>query len=207
MSVSYKYKGTLHIKIGPMFSGKTTWLNSELTKFADRKFKVLKIIHSDDIRQGSESGSTHNSSFTKLPNNIDLIRTNNLETVDVSMYHVIGIDEAQFFVNLRDTVEHWIENMGKHIRIAGLDGDFKRQKFGQILDLIPICDKISKINASCNICTRQLLESDFNGDILSITGPFTKKLTADSNQIDIGGDDKYIPVCRYHFHHLETFSP
>ena len=44
-----KHRGTLNIRVGPMFSGKTTWLNGELTQLADKNFSVLKIIHSSDI--------------------------------------------------------------------------------------------------------------------------------------------------------------
>jgi thymidine kinase len=40
----------------------------------------------------------------------------------------------------------------KRVYICGLDSDFERKKFGQILDLIPVCDKIVKLTSLCSKC-------------------------------------------------------
>jgi len=72
---------------------------------------------------------------------------------------------------------------GKKIYVGGLDGDFERKKFGQILDLIPMCDKITKLTSLCSICK--------NGT----PGIFSKRLTMETEQT-IVGSDIYIPVCR-----------
>lgn len=199
---NYKHRGTLYIRIGPMFSGKTTWLNGELTQLADMNFSVLKITHTDDIRYDvescNESGTTHNSSFKTLSPKIKCIRVSNLKDVDVTNYHVIGVDEAQFFSDLLETVEDWVENKSKHVRVVGLCGDSFKKKFGQTLDLIPLCDKVVKLNAVCKICLEELEKSEFCGNILSMNAPFTKRLNNSINQKEIGGSDKYIPVCRFH---------
>mgnify|MGYP000871466170 FL=1 len=197
-----EHRGTLYIRIGPMFSGKTTWLNGELTQLADTGFKVMKIIHSDDIREDvakcDNSGSTHNSSYKTLSMKIKCVRTNKLCNIDVSDYHVIGVDESQFFPDLYKMIEDWVENKGKHVRVVGLDGDSFKNKFGQTLDLIPICDEVIKLHARCNICLKDLKSVNFRGNILSIVGPFTKRLGESTEQKVVGGADKYIPVCRYH---------
>lgn len=196
------HRGTLYMRIGPMFSGKTTWLNGELTQLADQGFSVLKITHDDDVRQDvancDDGGSTHNSSYKSLSNKITKIRSSNLINIDVSNFHVIGIDESQFFPDLLQMVSKWVEDGGKHVRVVGLDGDAFKRKFGQILDLIPMSDEIVKLKASCRLCLDQLENSNFNGNILSIAGPFTKRLGNSMIQKEIGGSDKYIPVCRYH---------
>lgn len=197
-----KHRGTLYIRIGPMFSGKTTWLNGELTQLADKRFSVLKITHADDERVDVEvcddSGSTHNSSYKSLSHKIKRLRTAQLKDIDVSDFHVIGVDESQFFPDLLEVVEDWVENKGKHVRVAGLDGDAFKHKFGQTLDLIPICDEVVKLNASCKICLDELERAGFHGNILAIEGPFTKRLNNSTKQKEVGGSDTYIPVCRYH---------
>lgn len=197
-----KHRGTLYIRVGPMFSGKTTWLNGELTELADTEFSTLKITHTDDIREDVEtcdnSGSTHNSSYKSLSSKVRCIRTSELKDVDVSKFHAIGIDESQFFPDLLSTVESWVENMGKHVRVVGLDGDFSKHKFGQTLDLIPMCDDIVKLHARCKLCLDELKESNFRGNILSIAGSFTKRLGTSKEQKVVGGSTEYIPVCRYH---------
>ena len=43
-------------------------------------------------------------------------------------------------------------NNKKQVYICGLDGDFKRDKFGKMLDLIPLCDKVTKLSAICVKC-------------------------------------------------------
>lgn len=196
------HRGTLYIRIGPMFSGKTTWLNGELTDLADKKFSVLKITHADDQRDDvsicDESGSTHNSSYRSLSPKIKCLRSSLLKNIDVSKYHVIGIDESQFFDDLRETVEYWVEELGKHVRVTGLCGDAFKRKFGQTLDLIPICDEIVKLSSSCQWCLDELAKTNFHGNILSIVGPFTKRLDNSTEQKVVGGSDSYIPVCRYH---------
>jgi hypothetical protein len=60
---------------------------------------------------------------------------------------VIGIDEAQFFCDLKQYVIKWCEEYNKNITVIGLDGDFKRNVFGHILDLIPVCDNFYKLKA------------------------------------------------------------
>jgi len=197
-----EHRGTLYLRIGPMFSGKTTWLDGELTELVDTGFQVLKITHSDDVRTDvascDDSGSTHNSSHRSLSDKISRMRASHLSNIDVSKYHVIGIDESQFFPDLLEVVENWVENLGKHVRVAGLDGDAFKRKFGQTLDLIPISDEVVKLNARCSICLDELRRIHFRGNILAIVGPFTKRLGTSTAQKDVGGADKYIPVCRFH---------
>lgn len=196
------HRGTLIVYMGPMYSGKTTRLNYELTRFADKGLSTLKIIHSDDVRDdvasADASGSTHNSSYRTLSDKITCIRASALSGIDVSRFHAIGIDESQFYPDLYKMVEQWVEVDGKHVRVSGLDGDAFKRKFGQTLDLIPMCDRVKKLNASCVICLAELEKRDFHGNIFSISAPFTKRLGTSTEQKEVGGSSRYIPVCRYH---------
>ena len=80
-----------------------------------------------------------------------------------------------------------VDVKNKHVVVSGLDGDSFRSPFGDIIKLIPICDTVNKLTAYCNRCN--------NGTL----APFTKKLQRGNSVIDIGGSDKYIPVCRNHY--------
>lgn len=198
----HNHRGTLYLKFGPMFSAKTTWLNMELTNKADTNFHCLKVVHvddkRDDVANNSEDGSTHNSTFQRISSKIDVIRVATLAEVDVTDYHVIGVDEAHFYPDLLTTVRDWVEN-GKHVRVVGLDGDYKMEKFGNILDLIPLADAAEKVSATCLVCLKELKDNQYKGNIFAITGGFTRKIVDDNgNQKDVGGADKYMPVCRYH---------
>jgi thymidine kinase len=196
------HRGTLYLYFGPMYSGKTSRLNMDLTHMADTGFHCLKVVHMDDQRtdvvSNTDAGSTHNSTFTSLSKKIDVVRATHLAAVDVQTYHAVGVDEAHFYPDLLDCIKDWL-SWGKHVRVAGLDGDFKMAKFGQILDLIPLSDRAEKMAATCEFCLDELKAKHYKGNILAITGSFTRKIAGDMGvQKDVGGSDKYVPVCRYH---------
>ena len=202
MNCFTQHRGSLNIVVGPMFSGKSTWLNGVITELADTGFKVLKIIHikdvRDDVASNDKKGTTHNSSYRSLSDKIDVISTDVLSSVNVNDYDVIGIDESQFFPDLLEYVEQWVEDKGKHVRVSGLCGDSSKKKYGQTLDLIPFCDKVKKLHARCHTCLVELKKMDYKGNIMSLEAPFTKCLVTKTSQTLVGGSDSYIPVCRYH---------
>lgn len=41
--------------------------------------------------------------------------------------------------------------------VAGLDGDYLRRSFGSVLQVIPLTDSVTKLNAQCELCGRQAL--------------------------------------------------
>jgi len=100
-----------------------------------------------------------------------------------TLYDVFLINEGQFFEDILTVVQKLVEIHHKKVYICGLDGDFKRQKFGQLLDLIPLADKVIKKSALCKLCK--------NGK----KGIFTMRLTKEEEQIIVGSNN-YIPVCR-----------
>ena len=51
---------------------------------------------------------------------------------EYSSFSVIAIDEAQFLPDLLQFCAHAADVDHKHILVAGLDGDFRRQRFGQV---------------------------------------------------------------------------
>ena len=49
---------------------------------------------------------------------------------------VIAIDEAQFFPDLLQFCAQAADHEGKQVLVAGLDGDFRRARFGQVCCLV-----------------------------------------------------------------------
>jgi len=95
---------------------------------------------------------------------------------------VVLINEGQFFSDLFEATLLLLVSK-KKVYIAGLDGDFKRNKFGQMLDLIPMCDTVTKLTSLCSQCK--------NGT----KAIFSKRITCEKQQTLVGSDN-YIPVCR-----------
>lgn len=182
-------QSAIDIIFGPMFSGKTTQLVQRLIFFSDAGFKTIYVNSELDTRDGILS--THNETLT-ISSSIAQIKAKTLKEIVPLLegYAVIGIDESQFFPDLYDMCVELTEKYNKKIIVAGLNGDFKRNPFGQINSLIPICDTITKLFPFCKNCiqTSNKLEPAL----------FSKRINAQSQEavIDIGANDKYIPVCR-----------
>lgn len=191
---------SLFVFTGGMFCGKTTKLLQEVGKFSDlsEKNKALIINNSIDIRNQQHIVSSHSSLYKGLNDKIEVISVLLLSNVNVDKYSVIGIDEANFFDDLVPVVQKWL-TMKKNIICVGLDGDYKMEKFGHISELLPISDSFIKLTAICSECLSEILNKGENITPFNMTpAPFTVKIKKNDQLIDIGGNDKYAPVCRKH---------
>lgn len=192
---------SLHVECGPMKSNKSSNLINKLTTYADvNKCKVLIINHMLDTRNLNKGISCHSSLYQGLSNKLNCLTTNKLASVNVDDYHMIGVDEVQFFDDEEDlvsTIKCWLQH-GKHIRCSGLDGTFEKKAFGYLHRLLPLSDTFTKLNAICDLCTQELLENNIQINPMNqVPAPFTKKISGSQNVIEIG-DDKYLSVCRKH---------
>lgn len=198
-NMSHKSGAYLEIIMGNMYSGKSTKVVELYKQYTFCKIPVAVINHSIDNRYDDEMMSTHDK--VKIPCiksdklmdlysghiNFDLdIPIDSIprlqDKVKIMGSEVILINEGQFFPDLEEFVKLMLAE-GKKIYVSGLDGDFERKKFGQILDLIPLCDKVTKLTSLCSLCkdgTRAI---------------FSKRLTNETEQTVVGSDN-YIPVCR-----------
>ena len=198
------HSGTLDIRYGSMYAGKSKWLDGNLTDYANKGLVVAKIVHPDDanrinVKSSGEFGSSHYLKHKILSDDVKIISTNNFTNLDIDEFDVIGIDEAQFFVGLYDFVKILVDDKHKRVLVSGLDGDSTRQKWGEILDLIPLSDSSEKISATCEYCLQELKLINFKGNVDMIKAPFTKRLVESKEQKLVGGKDLYVPVCRYHY--------
>jgi thymidine kinase len=178
-------QGYLELIIGPMYAGKSTELLRIINRFKCLKKNIIVINHSLNNRYGSNGLTTHNNE--KMEKCIIL---NELKELDINLIKstdVIIIEELQFFNDAFDLVTSWVDNFHKIVIAAGLDGDFNREPFGDVLKLIPHCDKITKLNSLCTKCS--------NGTIAL----FTKRITNDIDKTLIGSNGIYEAVCRKHF--------
>ena len=199
--------GSLNVIVGGMYSGKTSKLIQEITRYADASalsgdnVKPLLINNTLDSRSIETVISSHSSQFQGVSSRVDIISSKSLKTIDISKHHVIGIDEAQFFDDLFETVNLWL-SLGKHIYCSGLNGDANQKHFGQIHMLLPICDNFEFIHAICQVCMEERLKEHSiltPVDLQSMKASFSKRIVASESQIDVGASDKYIAVCRKHF--------
>ena len=179
----------LDIIIGPMFAGKSCELIRRIRKLKvlEKSFIVIKPLL--DNRYSDTEIVSHNYDKEKcvcydfLMNIFDDYKVEELKKINT-----IFIDEGQFFRDLKQGTLMLLEKYDINIVITGLDGDSNRNKFGEILDLIPYSTTCIKINALCQLC------KDGTEGIFS----YRNTSTSDS-QVLIGAEDKYMALCRKHY--------
>jgi thymidine kinase len=181
-----KHIGYLEIAIGPMCSGKTTYLMDKLNNFVYFGYKCLYVNHSIDTRSDMEY-STHNQNL-KVNEQVDMVKCSSLKEIEsvLSTYDFIGIDEGQFFEDLNEVVRNLV-GKNKKVFVGGLSGDYRLNTFGKILELIPFAENVKKLEAFCTECMKD--------DVYSVAS-FSKRIVGEGSQVLVGGADMYIPVCR-----------
>ena len=182
MTVKTMNSGYLELIIGPMFSGKTTELLEIYKKCKFCSISVVIINHACDKRYHDTMVSSHDKSMAPCLQATKLVDIWNKTDSTLMFADVILINEGQFFSDLYEVVVDMLK-YNKKIYICGLDGDFERKKFGSILELIPLCDKVTKLTSICSICKD------------GTPGIFSMRLSEETEQTVVGAEN-YIPVCR-----------
>jgi len=173
--------GYCEVALGPMFAGKSSWLVRLYKQYTFYTDKVLVVNYIGDKRYSTEDLCTHDKTM------IPCIQAKLLSEVIVPEdTNVILINEGQFFADIVEWVKEMVDERKIKVYICGLDGDFKREKFGNLLELIPFCDKVTKLSALCGRCK--------DGTQAIFTHRYSS--TNSQEQVLIGEKDHYIPVCR-----------
>jgi len=173
----------LTIIMGNMFSGKTSELIRRLKRLKSIGKDVVVVNSAKDTRSSEEVLKTHDGVV------FPCIKVHHISECILSSTfcsaQIVAIDEAQFFINLKDFVEMCLF-VGKSVILAGLDGDYKQKKFGEIIDCIPMATDVVKLSALCMDCCD------------GTPGPFTKRIVKNDTIELIGGTGMYSAVCRKH---------
>jgi len=173
--------GWLELAIGPMFASKSSWLIGLYNQYKVYTDNILVINYIADNRYGENSITLSTHDHATIP----CIQTEKLCELDIpDTIDVILVNEGQFFDDIIEWTKKMVDEKHKKVYICGLDGDYKRNKFGSLIDLIPYCDKVSKLTALCGIC------KDGTKAI------FTLRTSNNTEQVLIGEKDHYLPVCR-----------
>ena len=183
-------EGYLELIIGPMWSGKTSKLLELYKQFTFCNINTLVINYAQDTRYSQTKLSTHDrreipcTQALKLCDVAKINFTDNGYTIpDIfTRCEVILINEGQFFKDIVEWVKCAVETHHKKVYICGLDGDFRREAFGNWLDLIPLCDVVTKLRSYCGCCRK-------------CPALFTHRKT-DAQEQELIGTDEYLPVCR-----------
>ena len=186
---------SLDIVLGPMWAGKSSFIIGKIRRYRAIGWDVLVIANPLDDRYGTQVVSSHDKEQVSALAVSDL--TSLRAEPQYTKARLLIIEEAQFYTGLYDFVKEAVERDGKHVVCVGLDGDAKREPFGEVLRLIPLCDNVEKIKSFCAECG--------DGTPALFTHRIALQQTQTQAQIHVGAEGTYTPLCRKHF--LEKNSP
>ena len=178
--------GSVHLILGPMFAGKTTRLLERVKQLEESVNANVLLLKSDkDTRYAKDKVVTHDGRgrecFPVKSLELEVV----VKTVGERKWNecdVVAVDEAQFLTNLYEFCRVAADEHDKIVLVAGLNGDFKRETFGEVQETLPLCDSVTKLTAKCK-CGRPAL---FSKRIVNV---------GDGQEL-VGGADKYLPACR-----------
>ena len=173
----------LELIIGPMFSGKTKRLIEQYTEILKLTpdTRPIAVNYSKDTRYGAGKIVSHDG------RSIRSICIDDLEDLTKPEYVTqfqnathIFINEAQFFPKLKAWTINVVDNMKKNVIMCGLDLDFERKNFGELMDLSFRANKLMRMYGECAEC--------------QCPSVYTHRLSNETTQVIIGAAN-YIPVC------------
>ncbi len=188
--------GKIKFNYGAMGSGKSLHLIATAHNFKIHSipFIVLKskiddrdgedVVHSRAIGDIECVGITTNDNIFELVSNYlnaDLF-------YGAKGLRWILIDECQFLTEKQvDELAAVADNFGTNVLCYGLRTDFKTQLFPGSKRLFEIADSFEEIKSSCYCNSKTIFNARINKD---------GEIVTDGEQIEVGGDDRYVSLCR-----------
>jgi thymidine kinase len=183
-----------------MFAGKSSAIQSIIRRHRALGWNVFVVTHSMDTRYSTEPAIVNHDKVMMPAFATDTLRPL-LEMLDYKQSRLVVIEESQFFSDLVPFVLQAVDKDMKHVVVVGLDGDAERRPFGRVLDLIPHCDRVTKLTAMCKSCR------DGTPAIFSFAMRDDAILAANDGRPCVGADEKYAPLCRKHFNAAQHPPP
>ncbi|WP_150539746.1 thymidine kinase [Actinobacillus vicugnae] len=183
----------LYFYYSSMNAGKSTTLLQSSYNYQERGMNTLVYTAAIDDRYGigkvsSRIGISQQAQLFQSETNLfDEIQLANQEKT----LHCILIDEAQFLTKqqvyqLTDVVD----KLKIPVLCYGLRTDFQGELFEGSQYLLAWADELQELKTICD-CGKKahfVIRMNEKGEAI-----------ADGDQIQIGGNDKYLSVCRYHY--------
>ena len=181
---------SLELLIGPMFAGKSSAIQSIVKRHKALGWPVFAITHTIDTRYSDEPAIVNHDRHS-LPAFSSEKLMPMLLLDDYKQSRLVIVEEAQFFPDLIPFIHTVVDIDRKYAVVVGLDGDAERRPFGKVLDLIPLCDRVTKLTAFCKEC------SDGTPALFTYDNYVLNEASVGEPQV--GGVERYEALCRKHF--------
>ncbi|MHB9924530.1 thymidine kinase [Clostridium botulinum] len=179
----------LYFKWSCMGAGKSIDLLKTAYNYEERCQKVWLLTSSIDDRYGkgkitTRIGLSRNALMIHKRDNI----LNIYEDIFIDKFpDVILCDEVQFFQSYHiDELAKIVDKYNINVICYGLRTDFKSNLFSASKRLMEIADKIEELKTMCHCGNKATQNARIQND----------KVIYDGEQIQIGGNESYIALCR-----------
>ena len=180
----------------PMNGSKSALLLMKAHSFEERGIPFICMKPSIDNREGvdfiySRVGIKRECITIDPDDNIFNIVNDIIALIDkanAKLLQWILVDECQFFTAKQiEQLTKIVDDLGINVMCYGLRTDFNTHLFEGSKRLLELADDIDEIKISCSCGRKAIINARVNDDGYVIT---------DGEQILIGGNDRYIPLCR-----------
>jgi len=187
----------LYFYYSAMNAGKTTTLLQSAYNYYERGMDTLILKpslddrHNTDVVRSRIGLETNAVSFNACDDLLELTETRNQK----STLNCLLLDEAQFLTKSQVfELGEIVDKLKIPVLAYGLRTDFKGELFEGSLHLLAWSDELIEIKTVCHCGKKAImvLRLDENGVPLN-----------SGEQIQIGGNDNYVSVCRKHFKSAE----
>jgi len=185
----------LYFYYSTMNAGKSTALLQSSYNYNERGMRTLLYTASIDDRGGGKVHSRIGLSAEarRYGPDIDLFREVAGEHASGSIACVL-VDEAQFLlpVHVRQ-LSAVVDQLGVPVLCYGLRTDFRGELFPGSARLLAVADELVELKTICH-CGRKAT--------MVVRTAADGHVEVDGAQIEIGGNERYLPLCRRHFHEI-----
>jgi len=183
----------LYFSYSTMNAGKSTLLLQASHNYGERGMKTMLFTAELDDRSSvgsitSRIGLAEKASTFNHKNNLFKLVEKKLKKEKISC---VFVDEAQFLTKKQVwELSEVVEILNVPVMCYGLRTDFQGNLFEGSSSLLAIADELKEIKTICH-CGKKatmVVRLDSSGNVLK-----------EGAQIEIGGNDKYISLCRKHW--------
>jgi len=183
----------LYFYYSSMNAGKSTNLLQSSYNYKERGMNTLVLAPRLDDRYGAGRVTSRigiESEATTFGTDANLLKVVEEARADQPL-HCVLIDEAQFLT--RDQVFQLSEvtdDLNIPVLAYGLRTDFQGEPFEGSKYLLSWADNLKELKAICHCGTKATMVLRMDEDGNAVT---------EGSQVEIGGNDRYVSMCRRHF--------
>ena len=188
----------LYFHYSTMNAGKSTMLLQASYNYQERGMRTVVLIAAFDERAGrGRISSRIGLSAEAIP-----FEPENDLYAQIERMHAqapiacVFVDEAHFMTELHVwQLAHIVDRLGLPVMAYGLRTDFRGKLFPASRELLAIADELREVRTICHCGRKATMVVRLDGE---------GRVLREGAQIEVGGNEKYVSLCRRHWEDAMT---